>query len=89
MSLKPDFDDHRWYLAGSISRGIGRTWIVVSWGLSHVDPGEPLYMSAPTLAAAKRWLAETADVPLHWHEHHAGRGWFAYCLDKYVEQEVA
>jgi hypothetical protein len=79
------FNDDRWYLCGGISGGIGRSWIIVAYGLSHVDPGEPLYMAAPTLAAAKSWLRKTLGVPIH-YDQHSRRGYHVYCLDKYIEQ---
>lgn len=83
--MTEDFHDGKWFLAGSIVRGIGRTWLVTAHGLSHVEPGEPLHMSAPTLGDARRWLRTKLGVPLR-YDAFSDRGFFAYCLDKYVEQ---
>ncbi len=83
--MPTDFGDPRWFLAGHIVRGIGRTWLCQAFGLSHVDPGEYQYMSAPTMATARRWIRQTLDVPVRFHEERPGLT-RVYCLDKYVEQ---
>lgn len=83
--MSEDFHEAKWFLAGSITRGIGRTWLVCSHGLSHVDPGDARWMSAPTLGDAKRWLRSASGVPLR-YQAFSERGFHVYCLDKYVEQ---
>jgi hypothetical protein len=54
-------DDGDWHLAGSLSRGIGRAWLVTNHGLDDRWGQGPWHVATSTRQAGMRWLREQLD----------------------------
>jgi hypothetical protein len=60
----PDFSSDQWHLAGSVKRGLGRSWLVTNHGLDDRWGEGPWNQAASSRAPAIRWLREELDKEL-------------------------
>lgn len=56
--MSEDFDSDEWHLAGSLSRGLGRSWLVTDHGLDDRWGQGPWHQAASTYQTGMAWLRE-------------------------------